>query len=137
MTADEILVAALQYDCRRVLFTGGEPTLQLDYDLLTSFVGWYTALETNGMLLPPPGLDWITCSPKTQIQLGFVNELRYALRIGDPLPQPTVAADYYVLSPIFDGMALNQDNLNWCIDLCKKNPHWQLSVQAHKLWGIQ
>jgi len=139
MSADEILVEALQYKCKRVLFTGGEPTLQLDYGLLSNFAGWYTALETNGTLLPPPGLDWITCSPKSgaHTQLGFVQELRYALQAGDPLPQSTIAADYYTLSPVFDGMILNQDNLDWCIDLCKQNPVWRLSVQAHKLWGIR
>jgi len=127
-----------QYPVRRVLFTGGEPSLQLDTALLELFAGWYTAIETNGTQPLPLGLNWITCSPKAApTVLMRVNELRYAIKAGDPLPQPTVTADYYTLSPIFDGMQLNMANLNYCVSLCRDNPIWRLSVQAHKLWGIQ
>jgi len=136
LSAAQIVMDAATYPVRRVLFTGGEPSLQLDDELLTAFDGWYVAVETNGTL-PLLKVNWITCSPKNApVVLEHVNELRYVLRAGDALPTPTVAADHYPLSPIFDGMRLNADNLTHCIALCKMHPQWRLSVQAHKLWGI-
>ncbi len=139
LSAAQIMEEAAQYPVRRVLFTGGEPGLQLDANLLELFTGWYTAVETNGtQAMPLDWFNWITCSPKdASVILTHVNELRYALKAGDPLPHPTVTANYYTLSPIFDGSHLNAANLNYCAALCRDNSNWRLSVQAHKLWGIR
>lgn len=150
MTLDEVLRWAIELAARGantgmpgVIFTGGEPTLQLDDALCEAFAerGFMTCMETNGLREAPKALDWISCSPKTAehtLQVGAVNELRYVRAANQALPKPRLSADHYFLSPAFnDDEREFRANLAWCIRLCKENPQWRLSMQQHKLWSVR
>jgi 7-carboxy-7-deazaguanine synthase len=130
-----------------VIFTGGEPTLQLDAELVSAVkaMGLYTALETNGLrpvaALRAAGLDWVSCSPKTAehtLELEGANELRYVRAHMQALPKPRVLAEHYYVSPAFtDDEREFQRNLAWCVQLCKESATWKMSVQNHKLWRVR
>jgi 7-carboxy-7-deazaguanine synthase (Cx14CxxC type) len=122
-----------------VVFTGGEPLLQLDGPLVDACHarGFEIAVETNGTLLPPPGIDWLTVSPKPSSEL--------VLRRGDELKlvyphevTPESVADLefslFYLQPM-DGPDLER-NTRLAIDYCRRHPRWRLSLQTHKLLGI-
>lgn len=122
---------------RNVMFCGGEPLLQLDADLLAIFkaAGWFTVCETNGTMPAPEGLDWIACSPKVAehaIKLQRVNELKYVRAWGQGIPHPRLAADHYLISPMYTGDRLEERTLAWCIELVQANPAWRLTIQHHK-----
>lgn len=134
-----------------VILTGGEPALQVDQDLILALknVRLFVAVESNGTIPLPVGLDWITISPKTAehtlkqpVARGGahkkVDELRYVRHAGQGIPVPSLEAVHLLLSPAFeaDG-SLSFRSLAHCIDLVKKNPAWRLSVQLHKLWGVR
>ena len=144
MTATEMLAFCdkIAPKANAVIFTGGEPTLQLTEELIATFKasGFYTAIETNGSKTVPPGLDWVTVSPKVSehsIKQLTASEVKYVRHLGQGIPKPAVKADYYVLSPAFDGGELDQETLAWCIKLVKENPTWRLSVQQHKSWKVR
>lgn len=126
-----------------VVFTGGEPALQLTTQLLDEMHrrGCLCAVETNGTLPLPAGLDWVTVSPKSGTQL--------AVTTGDELklvwPQHGVApADFeglafshFILQPRDDGRnATGGDNTAACVAYCLAHPRWRLGLQTHKLLGI-
>lgn len=146
MTLDEILNEISQYPCRWIIWTGGEPTLQLKDETVAFFKekGYKQAIETNGTRLVPTGIDYITCSPKQQFEkirtlIPEVDELRFPIAKGDPLPDIAILpkTNRYLLSPIFDDLVVIQENVDYCIDLIKQNPQWALSLQTHKLIGIR
>lgn len=124
-----------------VIFTGGEPLLQLDETVtgLMSQAGFETGVETNGTLVPPTGLDWICVSPKIGAPL--------RLKAGDELklvfPQPGCdPSDYLGLN--FDRFFLqpmdgpNRDeNIAAAYQYIQANPRWELSLQKQKLVGIR
>lgn len=139
-------VARLMPAPRAVILTGGEPTLQYDQELHDALrgVGVETiAIETNGGTKPKAPVDWVSCSPKVAehvVARNFpdgVSELRYVRHAGQPLPQPSVAAQHYYLSPQFNGDRLDRESLEWCVRLVKEVPRWKLSVQFHKLWRVR
>ncbi len=143
MTMTEIVAELRRADarCSWVILTGGEPALQTDEELIAGLheAGYQLAIETNGTIELPPGLDWVTVSPKTEengIRQRVAHEVKYVCTIGQPIPQTTVKADYYLISPAFDGLKLDPETLRWCIDLVQANPPWRLSVQMHKILGI-
>lgn len=136
-------VIALAPQCKAIIFTGGEPALQLDADLISSFKdnNYYLAIETNGTKELPLGLDWITVSPKTAehtLRQVFADEVKYVRHKGMGIPRPTIKADHFLISPAFqpDGTVTPQD-LQWAIDLVLANPPWRLSVQQHKQWRMR
>lgn len=144
MTAEEIVIELEQLasGCRWVVITGGEPALQIDPPLIERLhkAGYKLAIETNGTVELPAGLDWITVSPKVpevQLRQRFAHEVKYVITTGQPIPQTTVQADHKLLSPAFKGMELDPTALAWCIDLVKQNPDWRLSLQMHKIWGVR
>lgn len=144
MTAEEIVHEAccLTDDCGWVILTGGEPALQLDAELLERFqmAGWSVAIETNGTLELPPGIDWVTVSPKTpdaDVKQRTANEVKCVVVAGQPLPDTKVQASIRLLSPAFAGDVIDQNALAWCVELVKENPEWRLSVQQHKAWGVK
>ncbi len=146
MTAEEILNEISSFGCNRIIWTGGEPTLQLTNEIVFFFKekGYWQAIETNGTHKVPSGIDYIACSPKQDFEkirelIPEVNELRFPMQAGDPLPDISLLpkAEKYLLSPIFNGNALVYENVAYCVELIKAHPIWGLSIQMHKLIGIQ
>jgi organic radical activating enzyme len=143
MTGEQIYEAAemIGRDCGNVIFTGGEPALQLDADLLDIFVGYHCAIETNGTKPLPPGLDWITVSPKPpddMLAVSKCNEVKYVLADGQRVPAtPPIEADHWVVSPAFEQGIFKGRSLSWCLAVVRDNPRWRLSMQQHKLWSVR
>ncbi|MBM3337849.1 MAG: 7-carboxy-7-deazaguanine synthase [Betaproteobacteria bacterium] len=123
-----------------VVFTGGEPLLQLDSPLIDALhaFGFEVAIETNGTLPVPAGVDWICVSPKADAPLVVDrgDELKVVIpQHGQNLSNYALLAfTHFFLQPM-DGPAL-ADNTRRAIDLCKSNPQWRLSLQTHKLLQI-
>lgn len=142
-------IGRLSYGHTSVILTGGEPGLQVDAALVDRLhaCGWFVAIETNGTIALPPGIDWITVSPKTPehtLRQRTAHETKYVLAAGQPLPRrpsiekaPDGSWATRLLSPAFKCEAVDPDALAWCIKLCRENPEWRLSVQQHKGWGIR
>lgn len=145
-TLEEVLywLQTFATQCKEITWTGGEPTDQLNEEIVLFFKshGYFQAIETSGLHEVPNGIDFICVSPKVAehvIAKNFpsgVNELRYVRHTGQSIPAPAIAAEHYWLSPHSDGFTINKQNLQHCIELCKQNPQWKLSVQNHKLWNI-
>lgn len=143
MTLDELLeeVRSMAWS-RWVIFTGGEPALQLDQELVNRFKseGFFLAIETNGTTPLPSGLDWVCVSPKTAehtLRVLRANEVKYVRRKGQGIPKPVIDAEHFLISPAFQAGRLDEEDLEWCIALVKENPAWRLSVQLHNLLGVR
>ncbi|MEO0620401.1 MAG: 7-carboxy-7-deazaguanine synthase [Pseudomonadota bacterium] len=125
---------------RYVVFTGGEPLLQLDAHLIraTHRAGFTIAVETNGTIAAPPGIDWICVSPKagTELVQREGNELKLVYPQPEATPEQftTLAFDRFYLQPM-DGPD-QADNIQASIAYCLAHPRWRLSLQTHKLIGI-
>lgn len=127
-----------------IIWTGGEPAQQLTDEVVRFFHGrgFQQAIETSGLFPVPGGLDHVCVSPKVAehvVAKNFpagVHELRYVRHAGQDIPQPSVKADHYFISPHSDGDQLNATNLAHCIELVKQNPQWKLSLQMHKAWNV-
>lgn len=125
---------------RWVICTGGEPLLQLDDVLIGELHGrgFAVAIETNGTLPAPEGLDWICVSPKARAPLiqRSGNELKVIF------PQPELALgdlerltfDHFFLQPM-DGPELSR-NTRDAVTHCLTHPSWRLSLQTHKILQI-
>jgi 7-carboxy-7-deazaguanine synthase (Cx14CxxC type) len=124
-----------------VVCTGGEPLLQLDVDLIQAFhdKGFEVGIETNGTILPPPGIDWICVSPKanTEVVLQKGNELKLVVRQKgiEPGQFESWNFDHFYLQPM-DGPYLDIFT-KWAIDYCLHHPQWKLSIQTHKILGMR
>ena len=125
---------------RLVVFTGGEPLLQLDTALLRAMhaLGFKCAVETNGTLDRPEGIDWLTLSPKgeTKIRLTHANEVKLVFPQIDAKPDrfEEFQAEHFFLQPMDD---INREfNTRAAVDYCKAHPRWRLSLQTHKYLGI-
>ena len=127
-------------DHRLVVCTGGEPLLQLDATLIAALKarGFAVAVETNGTLLAPPGLDWICVSPKAAAPLAQTSGDELKLVYPQPLAPPERFAglvfSHRFLQPM-DGPQVAA-NTRAAIDYCLAHPEWRLSLQTHKLTGI-
>ncbi|MBB4036279.1 organic radical activating enzyme [Dysgonomonas hofstadii] len=146
MTLEEILDVIKEFSCKWIIWTGGEPTIQLRDEHLAFFRdhGYKQAIETNGTRPVPSLIDYITCSPKQKyesikLRIPKVNEIRMPIAVGDEIPDISVLppADNYFLSPIFDADKINIENVNHCVELIKQYPEWRLSLQIHKLIHIE
>jgi 7-carboxy-7-deazaguanine synthase len=126
---------------RYVVLTGGEPLLQVDEALITALHarGFTIAVETNGTLPAPPGLDWICVSPKDQAEVVLTqgNELKLVYpQVGvDPARFEGLAFELFFLQPM-DG-PLRTDNTAKAIAYCQQHPQWRLGIQSHKMIGIR
>ncbi|CAK0774476.1 7-carboxy-7-deazaguanine synthase [Gammaproteobacteria bacterium] len=121
--------------------TGGEPLLQID-DLLIDTLhkaGCQIALETNGTLPVPNGIDWLCVSPKANTNLSqtFGNELKLVYpQFGlDPSNFEFLDFDHFFLQPMDGPKAL--ENKKLAVRYCLEHPHWKLSLQIHKYLGIK
>jgi 7-carboxy-7-deazaguanine synthase len=126
---------------RFVVLTGGEPLLQVDRALIDALHArdFMIAVETNGTIDPPTGLDWICVSPKadTVLRITSGDELKLVF------PQPTLPPEslahlgfgQFSLQPM-DGPQLAEHTAS-AIDYCLRHPQWRLSLQTHKTLGIR
>jgi 7-carboxy-7-deazaguanine synthase (Cx14CxxC type) len=125
---------------RLVVCTGGEPLLQLDPAAVAALqsVGFEVAVESNGTLEAPPGLDWLCVSPKAGAPLvqrsGNELKLVYPQVGAEPERFEGMAFEHFLLQPM-DGPAL-AENTRRAVEYCLANPRWRLSVQTHKFIGI-
>lgn len=125
---------------RFVVCTGGEPALQLDDALLAALHerGFEVAVETNGTLALPEGLDWVCVSPKAGTDLvvrrGDECKVVYPQDGLDPAELTDLDFTHFRLSPM-DGPHLARNTAS-AIDYCLAHPRWQLSIQTHKVLGI-
>ena len=123
-----------------VVCTGGEPLLQLDDAAVAALKaqGFEIGIETNGTLIPPPGIDWICVSPKADAPL--LQRSGHELKL--VFPQPGVAPDrfedlefrHFFLQPM-DGPKCEVHTRS-AIAFCREHPRWRLSLQTHKLLGL-
>lgn len=125
---------------RLVVCTGGEPLLQLDTTLVDVLheMGFEVAVETNGTLLPPDGLDWICVSPKAgaDLRLRSGDELKLVFPQLELPPEMflDMAFEHFFLQPM-DGPDL-ETNTAKTLEYVLANPGWRLSLQLHKFLGI-
>ena len=123
-----------------VVFTGGEPLLQLDAPVIAAMhaAGFEIAIETNGTLAVPPGVDWICVSPKmgSTLVVERGNEIKVVIpQTGQDLARyEQLQFDHYYVQAM-DG-PLADYNTRLAIETCKRNPRWKLSLQTHKLLQI-
>jgi len=130
---------------RFVVCTGGEPLLQLDPPLIDALHrrGFEIAIETNGTIMPPPGIDWVCVSPKAgaDIVVTVGDELKVVVpQPGlDPLDFAGLDFRRFSVQPMDDSAdpARCADNTEWAIRFCLAHPRWQLSLQTHKVTGVR
>ena len=121
-----------------VVFTGGEPTLQLDVELVEAchWAGFEVAVESNGTRRGPR-VDWLTVSPKARAPLAITraDELKIVFpQEVDPGEYDGVQARHRFLSPM-DGPDVKA-NTRAAIDYCMRDPRWRLNIQTHKVIGV-
>lgn len=135
MTASEIASEIAKFPSRHLVITGGEPTLQLDSDLLRAIKAqrFYVQIETNGTRSVPVEVDWVTCSPKeAPWDIDRIDELKVVFN-GRDVEQiaALLPATHYFLQPLSGG------NIPQTVEYCLAHPRWRLSLQTHKLIDIQ
>jgi 7-carboxy-7-deazaguanine synthase (Cx14CxxC type) len=127
-------------DNRLVVMTGGEPLLQVDSPLIEALHarGFSIALETNGTIAAPAGIDWVCVSPKADAPLAQTSgqelKLVYPQAGIDPARFETLAFERFSLQPMDgpDRDAATQAAIAYCLE----HPRWRLSLQTHKYLGI-
>jgi 7-carboxy-7-deazaguanine synthase (Cx14CxxC type) len=131
---------------RYLVMTGGEPLLQLDAPLIEALHHRYfeIAIETNGTIKIPDGIDWVCLSPKANAELVVkqADEIKLVVPQTEHQPIETTLHRFEgmdfrhrYLQPM-DGPQL-RENTTYAVELCQKHPLWRLSVQTHKMIGIQ
>jgi len=124
-----------------VVCTGGEPLLQLDAPLVDALHarGFEVAVETNGTLLAPPGIDWVCVSPKADAPLVLTHgdelKLVYPQAGGEPDRYAALDFAHFSLQPM-DGPHL-EGNTRAALAYSLAHPQWRLSLQTHKALGIR
>ena len=146
MSCEQILSQIRQFPCQWMVWTGGEPTLQLTDEHLRFFkqAGFRQAIESNGSNRLSTLLDYTAVSPKGNTDNARkinprVNEIRLPVRKNSFIPaiESLPEAGYYFLSPIFsDNSDETKENMDYCVQQIMQNTQWRMSVQMHKLIGI-
>ena len=125
----------------RVVLTGGEPLLQVDKGLINALKteNIYIAVETNGTLEAPDGIDWICMSPKanTEIKLRKGSEVKVVYPQKNLNPDNFNVLDFknFYIQPM--DSENYEDNVSQSVKFCMQNPNWKLSLQTHKILGIR
>ena len=127
---------------RYVVCTGGEPLLQLDEPAVEALhaAGFEVGVETNGTIAAPPGIDWLCVSPKGRaaLQQTSGDELKLVYPQVEDEAQPerfeSLAFTHFYLQPLDDPE--RDAHTRAAIDYCLAHPRWQLSLQTHKMLGI-
>jgi len=128
-------------DHRYTVLTGGEPLLQIDPALIDALHarGFTIAVETNGTIAAPPGLDWICVSPKagSELVIRKGQELKLVYPQAENAPEDFAGLEFerFSLQPM-DGPDIAQST-QAAIAYCLRHPQWRLSVQTHKTLGIR
>ncbi|UTW56880.1 7-carboxy-7-deazaguanine synthase [Kordiimonas sp. SCSIO 12610] len=123
-----------------IVCTGGEPLLQLDQVLVDTLneYGFVIAVESNGTILPPNGIDWLCISPKIGSDLivkkGQELKLVYPQAGGEPEKFDDLNFEHFYLQPMDSPELIS--NTEKAVDYCKAHPKWHLSVQTHKAINI-
>jgi 7-carboxy-7-deazaguanine synthase (Cx14CxxC type) len=126
---------------RFVVLTGGEPLLQVDDVLIAALHArcFAVAVETNGTIDPPSGLDWVCVSPKGEAELrirsGQELKLVFPQSGAPPEAYADLAFDLFSLQPMYGPNLV--ENTALATDYCMRNPQWRLSLQCHKMIGIR
>ena len=123
---------------RFVVCTGGEPLLQMDAALIDALhkQNFIIAIETNGTIAVPEGIDWVCVSPKANAELVVTrgDELKVVYpQETDPREYESLEFQNFFIQPM-DGA---KDSVAKSIRFCAENPKWRLSLQTHKLIGIR
>lgn len=154
-TLGEIMAIVRGFSAKNIIITGGEPTIQPNLDRLLDVLkseGYFIAIETNGLKPVPLQIDYIATSPKRLYQknylkhhIPFAHEVRIVVDSDEILDfceqiEQTIKAERYYLSPCEENGVMNI--LDTITALGKLNarlnkPRWQLSIQTHKLAGIE
>jgi 7-carboxy-7-deazaguanine synthase (Cx14CxxC type) len=127
-------------DDRLVVCTGGEPFLQLDEAAIKALHarGFQIAVESNGTIQAPPGIDWICISPKADAPVvqAFGQELKLVFPQEKAMPERFAGLDFerFYLQPM-DGPD-RDTNTQLAVAYCLSHPQWRLSVQTHKYLGL-
>jgi 7-carboxy-7-deazaguanine synthase len=125
---------------RFVVCTGGEPLLQLDAELIRALHAreFEIAVETNGTMAAPQGLDWICVSPKAGAELkqrtGDELKLVFPQAGAEPGQFAGLAFRHFFVQPM-DGRR-REENTRLAVEYCLRHPQWRVSLQTHKLLGI-
>lgn len=140
MGLHDIINHVAQYPSKQIVLTGGEPAMQVTPELIAALHehDYFIAIETNGSLPLPDGIDWITCSPKSQPwALDKVDELKVVFTGHENVEN---IASHFSTTHLFlqpcsspDGTANTAETIRYILD----HPHWRLSLQTHKLIGIR
>lgn len=126
---------------RLVVLTGGEPLLQLDAALVAALheSEFEIAVETNGTIAPPEGIDWLCVSPKAGAKLavdkGDELKLVFPQKGAEPSRFEALGFTHFLLQPM-DGPA-QAANTQAAVAFCMANPRWRLCLQTHKFLGIR
>ncbi len=149
ISVSEIKKEIEKYPCEEIVWTGGEPTLQLTNEILKQFPGYYHCIESNGTNKIPSNIDYIVIAPKDaslhkSLFKTKINEVRVPLSIANTEPSITdyPKAEHYFISPVFLGkrkqrFKLDKTNVKYCTDFVMNNPEWKLSLQVHKLINLR
>jgi 7-carboxy-7-deazaguanine synthase (Cx14CxxC type) len=132
-------IAAWKSQAQLVVFTGGEPALQLTRELLTDVeaLGLASAIETNGTVHLPRGRCWVTVSPKGgkhPLVVTSGDELKVVFPQREVHPSALEALDFrhFFLQPLDNRM----EHARACIEYMREHPRWRLSLQTHKFLGM-
>ena len=156
MKIGEIVSKCLEYQCRFIVLTGGEPTMNDELPELAMHLkrnGFFVTIETNGMFdIDTTFLDWICLSPKSgwkSIKIKRCHDLKFVVKKGGKIPHIPNMFKYErkFISPMNETSGekigtkscdkLNKENTDYCIDLIKENPGWILNLQTHKIIGVE
>lgn len=131
---------------KAVVFTGGEPLLQLDQKLIAAVkaAGYFIAVETNGTIAAPEGIDWICVSPKGENRLlqtrGQELKLVWPQMGVDPAAFTDLAFERFYLQPkdpLGPDKSEAPQHTQAVIDYCLAHPQWRMSVQTHKIVNLK
>lgn len=135
MSDEEILDVISSYPARVVILTGGEPSLWIDDSFIRQLhqAGKFICIETNGTHPLPEAIDWVTCSPKMNapVKLTRIDEVKVVYTGQDLSDYKKLKATHYYLQPC---SCRNTDEV---ISYILDHTEWRLSIQTHKLLGIQ
>ena len=134
MSKEDILARINKYPSKFIVLTGGEPTLQVDEELvqLLKHMGYYVAMESNGTNLVPNNIDWLTVSPKYKpVVQTKGDELKLVYQSQDITLYEQLEFVHFFLQP------MSMKNTADVIEKIKLNPKWRISTQLQKIWEVE